>query len=246
MLGCDNMDYRINDFEGPLDLLLHLIKESEVNICDINIVDITDQYMNFIKQMEELNLNIASEYLVMAAELIEIKSITLLPRKNKELENEEYEEDPREQLINRLLEYEKYKNITTSLKEYELERKKMYDKEPLDLSTIIDIKQEINEQFKIEDLMEALNKVLIKKELDKPLSTKVATKEYSVTERSSQIRNILKAKKQVQFTELFDIMTKDYIVVTFLSILTMARNQELNIKQDKNFDNILIEGKGEV
>ena len=237
------MDYKINDFEGPLDLLLHLIKESEVNICDINIVDITEQYMNFIKQMEELNLNIASEYLVMAAELMEMKSSILLPRKQVE-EYDEYEEDPREQLINRLLEYEKYKNVTTSLKEYEKERQYIHAKEPYDLSEFIEDTNELDETFKMEDLVEALNKVLLRKELDKPLNTKIATKEYSVSDRSIQIRNILKEKKKVEFTELFDVMTKDYIVVTFLSILTMARNKELNITQDKNFDNIIIEEIG--
>lgn len=238
------MDYKINDFEGPLDLLLHLIKQSEVNICDINIVEITEQYMNFINQMEELNLNIASDYLVMAAELMEIKSLELLPRKNIE-ELDEYEEDPREQLINRLLEYEKYKNITLSLKNYEIQRQNIHSKEPYDLSEFIEEKEELDETFKIEDLIDALNKVLLRKELDKPLNTKIATKEYSVSERSVQIRNILKEKKKIEFVELFDVMKKDYIVVTFLSILTMARNKELNIVQDKNFGSIIIEGLGE-
>ena len=104
----DNMEYavRIDAFEGPLDLLLHLIKESKVDIWDIKIVDITDQYLNYIKSMESLNLNIASEYLVMASELMEMKSKMLLPRYQDESEEEEI--DPREQLIKRLIEYQKY------------------------------------------------------------------------------------------------------------------------------------------
>ena len=237
------MDYKINDFEGPLDLLLHLIKESEVDICDINIVEIIDQYLEFIDKMEAMNLNIASEYLVMAAELMEIKSNSLLPNKNNEM-YDEYEEDPREQLINKLLEYEKYKNITSSLKEYEQERGQVYSKEPYNLEEIIEIKDDIDENFNMDDLVNAFNQMLTRRELEKPLNTKIATKEYSVSERSKQIKNILKTKKKVNFIELFDIKTKDYIVVTFLSILSMARNQELEIKQDKNFDEIYLLEKG--
>ena len=236
------MDYKINDFEGPLDLLLHLIKESKVDIFDINIVEITDQYMDFINRMQELNLDIASEYLVMAAELMKIKSSLLLPN-NKQDQEDEYEEDPREQLINRLIEYERYKNITSSLKEYERERQNLYTKEPYDLSLVIEKDNKIDEDFKIDDLVEAFNGILARKELNKPLNTKITTKEFSVSERSNEIRNILKVKKKVEFSELFNIMTKEYVVVTFLSILTMAKNQELSIVQDNNFSNIYLEGK---
>jgi len=238
------MDYKIeiNNFEGPLDLLLHLIKESEVDICDINIEEITNQYLNYINKMEELNLNIASEYLVMAAELIEIKSSTLLPKHHVETDDE-YEEDPRNQLINRLLEYERYKNITSSLKEFEQERGKVFSKEPYDLTNVIEPSKDIDENFKIEDLAEALNKMLARQELDKPLNTKITSKEYSVAERSSQIMQILRVKKKIEFTELFDIREKDYIVVTFIAILNMAKRGEIDIKQDKNFESIMLEAK---
>ena len=236
------MEYKINDFEGPLDLLLHLIKESKVDICSINVVEIANQYMDFINRMEEMNLNIASEYLIMAAELMEIKSSILLPKKKIEYDDE-YEEDPREQLINRLLEYEKYKGITTSLREFEQERQLIHSKEPYDLSDMLTTNSKIDESFNINDLVDALNKMLERKELDKPLNTKITTKEYSVHERSKQIKEILKSKKKVEFIELFEIKTKDFIVVTFLSILSMARNQELEIKQDENFGNIYLEAK---
>lgn len=236
------MDYKINDFEGPLDLLLHLIKESEVNICDINIEDITNQYLNFINKMEQMNLNIASDYLVMAAELMEIKSSMLLPKRQIE-ETDDYEEDPREQLINRLLEYEKYKNITASLKEYEHERQNIYSKEPFDLLNVIEKSDDLDESFNIDDLVKAFNNMLLRKELDKPLNTKITSKEYSMAERCIQIKKIIQDRKRVKFTELFDIKSKDYIVITFLSILELARGQQLNIKQDNNFDNIYIEEK---
>lgn len=237
-----NYKIEINNFEGPLDLLLHLIKESEMDICDINIEEIANQYLDYINKMEELNLNVASEYLVMAAELIEIKSSTLLPKRHVETEDD-YEENPRDQLINRLLEYERYKNITSSLKEFEKERGKVFSKEPYDLTNIIEPTREIDENFNIEDLADAFNKMLARQELDKPLNTKITSKEYSVAERSSQIMQILRVKKRIEFTELFEIKEKDYIVVTFISILNMARRGEIDIKQDKNFESIVLEAK---
>lgn len=238
-----NYMIEISNFEGPLDLLLHLIKQSEMDIFDINIEMITKQYLEYIEKMEEFNLNIASEYLVMEAELLEIKSYTLLPKHKNEVEDD-YEDDPRENLISRLLEYEKYKNITTTFKEFEQERMKMYSKDPFDLSSLVE-NDNIEEDFKIDDLINALNKMFERKELEKPLNTKVTTKEYSVAERSKQIKNILKQKRKVNFVELFDIYSKDYIVITFLSVLNMARNNDLKIIQDKNFGNIDIISVGD-
>ena len=220
-----NYTIEINNFEGPLDLLLHLIKKAELDICEISIVEITKQYLDYINLMESMNLNIASEYLTMAAELIEIKSSILLPK--KKIDNEDdYEEDPKENLINRLIEYEKYKEVTEVLKKYEQDRKELYTKKPTDLEIYNTVTNEISENFDLNDLMSALNKMLDRKKLDKPLNTKITNREYSITERSNQIKNILKNKKQVEFTDLFDIYSKDYIVITFLSILTMARHQE--------------------
>ena len=144
-----NYMIEISNFEGPLDLLLHLIKQSEMDIFDIDIEMITKQYLEYIEKMEEFNLNIASEYLVMAAELLEIKSYTLLPKHKNEVEDD-YEDDPRENLISRLLEYEKYKNITTTFKEFEQERMKMYSKDPFDLSSFVE-NDNIEEDFKIDD-----------------------------------------------------------------------------------------------
>lgn len=235
-----NYTIEINNFEGPLDLLLHLIKKAELDICEISIVEITKQYLDYINLMESMNLNIASEYLTTAAELIEIKSSILLPK--KKIDNEDdYEEDPKENLINRLIEYEKYKEVTEVLKKYEQDRKELYTKKPTDLEIYNTVTNEISENFDLNDLMSALNKMLDRKKLDKPLNTKITNREYSITERSNQIKNILKNKKQVEFTDLFDIYSKDYIVITFLSILTMARHQELSITQDKNFGKIMIE-----
>ena len=128
-----------------------------------------------------------------------------------------------------------------NIKKYEQDRKELYTKKPTDLEIYNTVTNEISENFDLNDLMSALNKMLDRKKLDKPLNTKITNREYSITERSNQIKNILKNKKQVEFTDLFDIYSKDYIVITFLSILTMARHQELSITQDKNFGKIMIE-----
>lgn len=234
------MDYevKIDAFEGPLDLLLHLIKESKVNIWDIEIVDITTQYLDYIQRMESLNLNIASEYLVMASELIEMKSKLLLPRHQEE---EEEEEDPREALIQRLIEYQQYKDITEKFKELSDVRKEVYTKIPDSLKEYQEDGVVMNSDVSLDDLVSAFEKFLKRKEKEKPLSTTVTKKEISVEDRRKSIQKILHTKKKVDFFELFDVITKEYIVVTFLAILEMARKSELYISQENNFDKITVE-----
>lgn len=232
----------IDKFEGPLDLLLHLIKQSDIDICDISILEITEQYMNYINKMEELNLNIASEYLIMAAELIEMKSNMLLPK--PKIEDDEYEEDPREKLIKRLLEYQQYKEITNEFKDLESSRKEMFSKEPSNLDEFKVVNLDVENEGSVNDLVLAFQKFLERKELEKPLNTKITTKEYSVSVRCDEIRNVLKKKKKVYFDELFEEVNKNYIVVTFLSILDLARKQELKIEQENNFEKIFLLSKG--
>ncbi len=235
------MEYTITlpSFDGPLDLLLHLIKQSDINICDISIEEITKQYLDYIEKMEEMNLDIASEYLVMAAELVEMKSRVLLPQKE-----DEEEEDPKEELINRLLEYQAYKEATATFQELESYRKEVYTKEPSDLLEYQEEKGKIDYGISLEDLLAAFQKFLDSKEFQKPLNTKIASKEYSVGTRCVQIRDILRKKKEVSFEDLFDFVTKEYVVVTFLAILSMSKKQEISIEQTKNFDNIIIRETG--
>lgn len=232
------MDYKImiDEFEGPMDLLLHLIKKDNIDIIDISIEKITKQYLDYIEEMENLNLDIASEYLIMAAELLEIKSSKLLPKQ----ENDEVEEDLEANFINRLIEYKQYKEITQQFKELEENRKGVYTKIPDSLNeykqnSTIDLGDTT-----IADLISAMNNFLSRKELEKPLNTKITTKEYNIDERSYEIRKILKKNKKMNFKELFDVYRKDYIVVTFLAILSMAKKQEIEIKQDNNFNDIYL------
>ena len=226
-------NFVINDFEGPLDLLLHLIKTSKMDIYDIKIEEITAQYLDFIN-----NLDVASEYLVMASELTLIKSKMLLPRQDEE----EEEEDPRENLVNRLIEYQKYKDMIDEFKSLEKERKDIFTKDPMNLYEYSDpIKNDGD--ITLDNLVEALNKFLQRKEDEKPLETKIARKEILVTDRTNEIRSLLKKKKKISFFDLFEIKTKEYVVVTFLSILEMAKKGELTITQENNFNNITVNYK---
>ena len=227
------MDYKfkINDFEGPLDLLLHLIKESKMDIFNIEIVSLTNQYLDFISHMEELNLSIASSYLVMASELMYIKSNYLLPRPEKE---DEDEIDAKEELINRLIEYKKYKETTPILKQLEEERKDLFTKSTSSLKEFKSDEIKLGEDVTLDDLLKAFSRFLERKNYEKPISTKVTTKEISVEERTYKVRNI-------EFFDLFENYSKPYVVVTFLSILEMAKNNELKIIQENNFDKIYCE-----
>lgn len=230
------MDYiSIDNFEGPLDLLLHLIKESNIDILDISITEITDKYMEYINK--EDNINISSSYLVMAAELMYLKSKSLLPSVNKEEETEE--EITRENLINKLLEYKKYKELTPKFKELEEERKKIYIKCPEKISNYKE--NSYDGEASIEDLLDAFKKFLERKDMEKPLETTITSREYSVRERKSGIRNILKIKKSAYLEDLFEEYNRAYVVVTFLSVLEMVKEKDVVIKQDKNFDKILVE-----
>ena len=236
------MDYsiKINEFEGPLDLLLHLIKQSNIDIIDIEINEITKQYLDYINKMEELNINVAASYLVMAAELMEIKSKSLLPVTNED-NNEEEEIVSKENLINKLIEYQKYKDMISTFKDLEIERQNIYVKSPEKASNYLDEIIINNDDTSVDDLVNAFKKFLERKDKEKPLTTKITNKEYSVKDRKKSIRNILQTKDKILFTELFREFNTPFIVVTFLSILEMTKDKEIIIKQDNNFKDIIIE-----
>ena len=241
------MEYtlKIDDFEGPLDLLLHLIKETQMDIFNIKIEIIIDQYLNYIHSMESLNLNIASEYLVMASELVELKSKMLLPRYEEEA-LDDIEEDPKEILINRLIEYQKYKDKTLELRKLQEERSEIFTRLPSDLKEYNNEEKVINNSnITLEDLVKAFESFLERQELNKPLNTKVTSKEISVEDRRISIKNILRIKRKVNFFELFEIVNKEYVVVTFLAILEMARKNEIKITQTNRFDEIICEVQDE-
>ncbi len=228
----------IDNFDGPLDLLLHLIKEQDIDIYDIKIEDITKQYLDYIRHMKELNLEIASEYLVMASELIEMKSKMLLPKK-REKEDDDYEEDPRELLIERLLAYKRYKEVTSEFKDLELTRKMIFTREPDNLNRYVK-EDENSEELGVADLIDAFNNLLKRKELDRPIATKITKKELSVAEKVNKIKNILRNKKRINFEEIFEVSTKEEVIISFLSVLEMVKKDEILLTQDGNFKNIVI------
>lgn len=234
-------NFTINDFEGPLDLLLHLIKVNKMDIENIKIESITNQYMNFINKMKEESIDIASSYLVMASELIHLKSKILL-NKDDELDDNDYEINSEEDLKNKLIEYQNIKDITGAFKELEANRNEVYTKLPANLS---EYKKDIplDSNITLDDLVEAFMNFLEREKLKKPLNTKITRKELSVNDRMKSIRKMFINKKQIEFTELFEELNKPYIIVTFLSILEMSKNDEIKIKQENNFSKIILEKK---
>lgn len=235
-------NFCVSDFEGPLDLLLHLVKESKMDIYEINIHDIIDQYLEFIHSLEEKNIDIASEYLVMASELIHLKSKLLINSQDEELnEEDEFNINSEEDLRNKLLEYEKYKKLTENFHELEQKRGEVYTKLPESLKEYIEDSGIQKGEYNIEDLLNAYKLFIERENLSKPLNTKITKKEISVDDKIKDIRQILKKRQKINFIELFTEITKENVVVTFLSILEMCKNNEILLSQEDNFSPIMIE-----
>ena len=230
----------LGDFSGPLDLLLHLIKKSKMEIFDIEISEITNQYLEYLENARSINLDIDSEYLVMASELIEMKSRKLLPNSKDEEEDGEYV-NPEDELKRRLIEYQKYKDSTEIFRNLENNRSSYYTKAPEALSNYSEEKLYNDGSVDVYDLLDAFQKLLERQKYSKPINTKIARHELSVKERTIKIREILKNKKKLNFIELFDDFSKPYVVVTFLSVLEMTKNREITLKQDNNFGDIYLE-----
>lgn len=232
----------IDDFQGPLDLLLHLIKEKEMGLETLEVSVITDQYLAYIDQMDADQLETMSEYLVMAAQLIEMKSKMLLPNEKVELEDD-YQEDPREQLIRRLIEYKKYKDILDDVRECYEYRQTLHTKAPALMDDyVVDTSELIPDHLEVYDLIKAMQKMFQRKVLHAPLESRIARVEISIEERSDQIRQYFKLHKnqRIRFEELFEEPTRTFFVVTFLSILVLVNTNELIIEQDGNFENIYL------
>jgi len=208
-----------------------------------NISDIIEQYLEFINNTDRLDIETSSEYLVMASELVHLKSRMLVNKYNEEDEEEEFSIKSEEDLREKLIEYEKYKNMTETFKLLEENRQDYYTKLPENLNEYKENEKIINSDVTVDDLINAFLEMQKRINFKKPVITKVAKKEYSIKDKIIEIRNILKIRKKIEFTELFDILTKENIVVTFLSILDMSKNNEILLKQDKIFSTIIIEGK---
>ncbi|MBS5588401.1 MAG: segregation/condensation protein A [[Clostridium] spiroforme] len=241
------MEYQvvIEEFQGPLDLLLHLIKEKEMDLETLELSIIADQYLQYIHAMDPSLLEIMSEYLVMAADLVEMKSKMLIP-KEKVVINDEYQEDPRDALIKRLIEYKRYKDVLDEIREKYRQRQTMIIKpaESMD-EYVIDTSTMIPDDLEIYDLMKAIQKMFQRKALSKPLDTHIAKKDISIDERTEQIKKFFRTRvnKRVKFEELFDRYDRFYFIVTFIAVLVLAKDKEVEIIQDGLFEEIYVEGK---
>ena len=223
-------------YEGPLDLLLHLIKKNELSIVDIPIAAITEQYLETLELMQGLNLDVSGEYLVMAATLVHIKSRMLLPPDEEDEEDEEEGGDTREELIRRLLEYERFKNAARELEEREILNRDVFVRQGRPERTA-----EVSfEQLSVFDLMSALQRVL--ERFPGPSVHTVVQETVSVRERMAYILDELHRASSVLFHELFDSAgSRMDVVVTFLALLELIRIRAVHVFQEERLGPIVME-----
>ena len=235
------MNLCINDFEGPLDLLLHLVRTAKMDIYTIDTKYIIDEYLKFIDSLPKDDLDEASEYLVMASELIHLKSRLLLNLDTEAEDDSEFSINSEEDLKNKLIEYERYQNITGVFKELEEKRSEFFTKVPENLTEYIE-KEKISDEVMDPDLLkEALLELQKRMSYQKPLNTKITRREISVEDRVNKVREFLNARKTAKFTDFFEDYSKEMVVATFLAILDMCKNKEIKLTQEDNFGEILIE-----
>ncbi len=238
---------KLETFEGPLDLLLHLLEKNKVNIYDIPIVEITAQYMEYIREMQRQDLNIMSEFLVMAATLLDIKSRMLLP---VEVEEEE-EEDPRAELVEQLLQYKMYKYMSYELKDRQLDARKLMFKSPTVPEEVLQYEEPIDLDALTAGLdLQKLNQIfqsVIKKQADKvdPIRSKfgkIEREEVSVDEKMVYLENYARTHERFSFRNLLERQkSKTEVIVTFLAVLELMKTGKIQIIQKELFDEILIE-----
>lgn len=239
----EELKFKLDVFEGPLDLLLHLLQKNKVNIYDIPISLITDQYLDFINQMEHNDIEVSSEFLLMASRLLYIKSKMLLP-KHEELEGED-EEDPRQELIQNLVEYKKYKEVSVFFNDRKGICDFLYFREK---SITSEYRTVINNQLDIELLTNAFNRVMEKLEKRLPPSKMffsgiVGKEPVPVKNKITSVRKVVAARGQVSFEDLFDgVESRSEIVAVFLAVLELVRNFEISF--DFVDDRVIINNGG--
>lgn len=224
-------------FEGPLDLLLYLIKKEELDIYHIPIARITEQYLEYIHIMKMLNLDVAGEFLVMVATLMHIKSRLLLPE--EELEEEELEEDPRAELVKQLIEYQKFKEAAERLKAKEIEQEEIFTRSG-DEAAELSQKEGFLLEASLFDLLSAFSNVL-KAVGEKEEFTEIMEEETTVKEKIRNIMDMLRVKASLNFTEFFvGLVNRVEMVVTFLALLELIRLKEIKIRQARRFGEIRV------
>ncbi|MCI6858591.1 MAG: segregation/condensation protein A [Eubacterium sp.] len=244
------IDIKLDVFEGPLDLLLHLIEKNKVSIYDIPIVEITDQYIAYLREMESsYSMETMSEFLVMAATLLKIKSKMLLPQPQKE-----EEEDPREELVRRLTEYKMYKYAAGELKDLSVDARKVFYKPETVPEEIKHYEEPVCPEEIVGDLtLEKLNQVFQmvmrrKKDREDPVRSrfgKIQKEKYKVEDRMREIRVQVQGLKRINFRTLLDIQPeKELVIVTFLAVLELMKVGEVRVSQERNFAEIYLDSVG--
>ena len=229
-----------------MDLLYHLIEKNEIDIYDIPIAELTEQYMEFISREENKNMDGMSEFIVMAADLIEIKSRMLLPK----VQSEEPEEDPRDELVQKLLEYKKFKGVTETFQRMEENASKIFFREPDIIIPQLSKREELTVEeclhgLTMEDLYNAFREVMLRREkkIDRVRSgfKSVKRDNFTVDEKISGLRSILRINPKIKFYDMFtDSSTKEEVLVTFLALLELIRHHSVLVEQEQVFGEIMI------
>ncbi len=243
-LETNKYELKLDNFEGPLDLLVHLIEKNKMDIYDVKLIDITDQYLEYINEMERQNLDVTSEFLVIASTLVYLKSKELLP---KEVDNEA--ELTEEELLHRIIEYKRYKDISMKFKEMYLENNKRFFKLP---DKVILPKQMIDRQYESSKLFEHYKRLLENQEvkMNKNVENieKIAIRDtYTVTSKVKEIFKVLSKKPRFVFGKLFSVKTKpkEEVITAFTGVLELTRKDKVTTSQEKLFGDIIVEKKTE-
>ena len=229
----DQVKLQMGEFDGPLDFLLHLIRREKANIFDIPIARITDQYLRHIRLMKSFDIAVASEFLVMSATLIEIKSKMLLPVEPG-LEDEDEIEDPRQELVDRLLEYQQFKNTAEMLWSRATVEQAVFTRGQIDSDD-----NNLEVSATIFDLFEKFEKIMERHK--KEVKMEIEREEMTLAEMISRMKSLLKEKKKLSLLEFFNKMkTKNELILAFISILEIVRTESVRLIQRKTFDDIII------
>lgn len=238
---------KLEAFEGPLDLLLHLIEKNKIDIYDIPIVEITEQYLDYIKQMQSRDMNVMSEFLVMAATLIDIKCKMLLP---KEVNEEGGEEDPRAELVQKLLEYKMYKYMSLELRDLQVDAARNLYREQRLPKEVEAYRQPVNYEELVGDMnlnkLHEIFKSIVRKQEDKidPIRSRygnIEKEEIDMDVKTLYVEAYAKEHKTFSFRKLLENQaSKMEVIVTFLIILELMKTGKINISQEEIFDDIII------
>ena len=224
---------KLGEFAGPLDLLLYLIKQEQANIFDIPIARITDEYLKYIRLMKTFDIALAADFLVMAATLIEIKSKMLLPRDPTEEEEEEFE-DPRKELVDRLLEYEKFKSAAQMLYERTTVEQAVFTRGQIETD-----ENNLEVNASVFDLLNVFQKIMSRRKEE--VLMEIEREEISLSEMIKNLKKQIFEKKELNLLSFFEKMTsKHELVIAFIAVLEIVRTESVKLIQDKTFGDIIL------